>query len=348
MITTGTKVFSGATFLAAVAAFVYVVSSGGQGELMGFWTLTALTVALAFIGGIVAFFRDADPNAAQLEALSAADAEGRSDVVEIAKSPWSLVSAFGVAVTLFGLVLDRRVFVLGTVIILAAILEWAVQGWADRASGDPAYNAELRNKIARPFEFPIFGGIVGVFVVVGFSRVLLAPGKTASVVVFAGFALSIFVIAIVISMVPRAARAIGTLALVLLGVAVLAAGVAGAAHGERNKAAEKATATATRTVSDKSNIFATISIEGNQMFIDAPDGLLIVAKASTVNILIRNHDNSKHNLVVKGDDGKVVSQTEFIGQDHATILTLRLDKPGVYDYESEGGPTLLHAQIKVL
>ena len=48
----------------------------------------------------------------------------------------------------------RRSLVLGAVAI-----EWTMQAWSDRATGDPAVNREIRNRVMLPIEVPVAGAL---------------------------------------------------------------------------------------------------------------------------------------------------------------------------------------------
>jgi hypothetical protein len=123
----------------------------------------------------------------------------------------------------------------------------------------------------------------------------------------------------------------------------------GAANGERTfevKTGEEKLATG--TVSDKSSRLGTLTIAGNKFQIDAPGGALNLPKATTFNILFRNNDSSRRNLELLGADGKPVAQTDYVEQDQATVLTLRVSKPGTYDLVSKGGSVDVKTVVTVL
>ena len=62
--------------------------------------------------------------------------------------------------------------------------EWTAEAWAERASADAAYNAEVRSRIANPLEFPLAAAIgIGV-IVYSFSRIMLWLSKTNTVIAF--------------------------------------------------------------------------------------------------------------------------------------------------------------------
>lgn len=54
-----------------------------------------------------------------------------------------------------GAVSTPVVFKVSVVVLLAALVEWMVQGWAERASADGQGNAAVRRRLLQPLEFPI-------------------------------------------------------------------------------------------------------------------------------------------------------------------------------------------------
>jgi hypothetical protein len=243
MITTGAKWFFGVTGFALVAAFVYGLGSGGgllgvvslglkggAGELAGLSVLVSLAAASTLVGGVVIAFRDAD-----------ADVVAKDLGVEVvpAASPpagpsyWPVVAAFGSALVVLGLVVGAGVVAVGGFVILAALVEWMVQAWADRATGDPEANRQIRNRIMYPLEIPIAGAVAIGAVVFLLSRVLLALPKMGSNAVAIGIAVVVLTAGFLIAARPKITRGLITAVLVVGAVAVLVAGVVAAAEGER-------------------------------------------------------------------------------------------------------------------
>jgi hypothetical protein len=348
MITTGSKLFFGFSFVAAAATLIYAMTSGTPGDMIGIWILVSFGLVALFLGGTVALFRDAEPSKGQLELLLAADAEGKGRR-PMAPTAWPMLGAFGLAVTAFGMVLDKWLFLLGIIVAVIALVEWTVQGWADRASDDPTFNARLRGQIMRPFEFPIFGAVIGAFVITGFSRVLLNASEHGAVVIFAIIAAVVFGAAIVVALVPNAGRVLLPVFLVLGGIGVIVGGIAAASDGyrtfERKEGEEKQ---ATKFISNKSNVVAVVRLEGTSLVVGAPKGRLVVPKATTLNILFRNESSEREALVIAGADHEPIAETDLIDEGRATILTFRLDTPGEYELATEGGPSKASSIITVL
>src|SRR4051794_35952608 len=120
MLTTGSKFFFAGAVLALGAMVVYGIGTEWQ-EYFGLVLLGSLAVVSAFLGFVVVAFRDANLGAPAIEALSAADAEGRAAVGHrgVPSSAWPIVGAFGAGMTVVGLVLDWRLFVLGLAALIA-------------------------------------------------------------------------------------------------------------------------------------------------------------------------------------------------------------------------------------
>ena len=184
MVGTGSRLFFAYTVLALLGAAVYGLASGGDvvgvltlgykggvGEHFGYSVLVLLGASTLVLGLFSVVLRDADPDATA--ALQASDV-----LPEVAPpasaSPWPLVGAFGLVVTALGLVVGAGLFVLGLVLLAVTAVEWAVQVWADRATGDPEVNRAIRNRLMAPLEIPVGAVLVILFVVLGISRVLLA------------------------------------------------------------------------------------------------------------------------------------------------------------------------------
>jgi hypothetical protein len=243
MITTGSKFFYGLAALFAVAAVVYGYSSGGGGigpisagykggvgEHLGYGLLLAASVAALFAGFCTTAFRDADPEptAALLgtDTLPAATPTGTSF--------WPIVGAFGIVLTLVGAVLNNVFFVAGLIALGAVAIEWTMQAWSDRATGDPAVNREIRNRIMLPIEVPVAGALAIAVVIIGYSRVFLAVSKLGAVWIALAIAATIFIIGTALSLRPRIRTDLVAGLLAGAAVVTIGLGIFGAVAGERD------------------------------------------------------------------------------------------------------------------
>lgn len=243
MITTGSKFFYGLAGALLVGAVVYgyatggggvgpisVGYKGGVGDLLGYGLLLSAALVSAFVGFSMTAFRDADPDAEAallgLEAPPTAAVPGTSY--------WPVVGAFGVTLTVVGVVLNNVFFVAGLLLLGAVAIEWTMQAWADRATGDPAVNREIRNRTMFPIEVPVAGALIIAVVVVGYSRVFLAASQLGAVWIAIGIAATIFVIGTLLSLRPRISTDVVAGLLAAAAIVTIGLGIFGAVAGERD------------------------------------------------------------------------------------------------------------------
>jgi hypothetical protein len=367
MFTFGSKFFFGLAVAALVACGIYWLDTGL--EFFGTIVLLSVAIAAAFLGGVTIAFRDADLEAPAVEATSGADAEGYSRGPRVSPSMWPIIGAFGAGLMVIGLVYDRRWFLAGLVVVVATIVEWMVQAWADRASDDPDYNAALRGRLLHPLEFPVLGALAVGLVIFGFSRVMLAIPKSAAVGVFIGLGALVLVVAVILSTPRKLSGALVSSVLVLGGVGVLAAGVVGASTGERGAlhnpveevGAEKKTS---NKVADKSSVLARIVVDSSGM---TPTQLTI-PRSAALNLLFDNEDAAPRQLVVDGGqepkldasgqqvkdaNGNVIMvpiefRSDYIGQGKTAILTVTMPLPGEFMFRTQTGDNLGVLEGKVV
>ncbi len=145
---------------------------------------------------------------------------------------WPIIGAFGAGLVVIGLVYDRRWFVAGLVVIVATIVEWMVQAWADRA----VRRSRLQRRTCGAgccirSSSRSLGALAVGLVIFGFSRMMLAIPKSAAFGVFIGLGALVLVVAVILSTPRKLSGALVSSVLVLGGVGMLAAGVVGASHG---------------------------------------------------------------------------------------------------------------------
>ena len=226
MFTTGSKFLIGATVVAVISAIAYGITQDG---VMGTIGLASAAVALAFLAGVNIFTRDSNVWADELPTLESAPAATRPP----ANSVWPFAFAFGAVALTLGLVTYQAVFMVGVVVMLVAGAEWTAEAWADRASADAAYNAEVRSRVANPLEFP-FGAAIGIAVIVyAFSRIMLWLSKTNTVIAFAVMGTVIIAVAFLLANRPglKSRAAFGAIGVVVL--ALVAGGAAAGLSGQR-------------------------------------------------------------------------------------------------------------------
>lgn len=243
MFTTGFKFFFGIGVALVTAAVLYGYTTGGNhvgpislgwkggvGEHVGYGLLVGLGLTAMGLALTLIFFRDADP----ADQANYMGVEAIEPTQPVTGSHWPVVGAFGAGTVALGLVLSTAVFILGLVICAVVAIEWMMDAWADRATGDPVANRALRNRIMAPLEIPAAGVAGAGVVVLAVSRILLnatalgaviAAGVVATVIALTGaLAASSF----------RPSRNLVSGLAVVFGIGLLSWGVVAAVFGERN------------------------------------------------------------------------------------------------------------------
>ncbi|HEX8802771.1 MAG TPA: hypothetical protein VF743_01220 [Acidimicrobiales bacterium] len=242
MITTGSKWYFGLGVVTLVLAAAYGWTTGGNGlgpltagykggvgDHFGYGVLLVAGLASLFLGFVAVALRDAEAEAvAQVAGTNVVPA-----VTPAGTSYWPAVSAFGVALVVVGLVAGATLFVFGLITLGIVLVEWTVQAWADRATGDPATNRTIRNRFMNPVEFPAAALLTVAVLVVSFSRVFLAVSSEAAVWVATGIAVLVLAVGVLIASRPKLGANVIVGALFVAAVAVIGFGVAAGVAGER-------------------------------------------------------------------------------------------------------------------
>lgn len=243
MFTTGSKWFFGLSAVSFALAAAYGWSTGGDrlgpvtagywggvGDHLGYTLLVSVGLAAAVLGLVALVTRDASPSA--LAELAGTD-EAPAAVAPAHLAYWPVVAAFGAALVVLGLVISNVLFIVGFFVLLAALVEWMVLAWSDRATGDPDTNRLVRARIMGPFEVPLAGFLLVGGAVAAISRVLLTASAMGAVVVAVVLGVLIMGLGTLIATKPRLSPNLIAGVLSIVAVAVVAAGVVSAARGER-------------------------------------------------------------------------------------------------------------------
>jgi hypothetical protein len=243
MLTTGFKLFMGYCIGALLAAAVYGYTTGGShmgplsvgwkgavGEHIGYAVLLITGAVAGALSLVLVAFRDADARAAaELLGVETASAQRPTGA-----SYWPIVSAFGAGAVVIGLVLSPAVFVAGLVLLAIVMFEWMMSAWADRATGDPEVNRELRDRIMSPIEVPVGAVLAIVVVPLAASRVFLSVSKFSAVWVATGVAAVVLLAAIVVALRPKLSKNVVAGIVLVGGIAFVTAGIVSAAIGPRD------------------------------------------------------------------------------------------------------------------
>lgn len=260
MITRGSKFFYGAAITAFFAAVFYgfltgasdhsgvvgvfsdgdVVNSlvgpltfgwkGWVGDHVGYSILMGFAALMAALGGFSTAFRDGNAEAvAQVQHV-----RGNPPVlVPVGLSYWPLVTAFAAGVTIVGLAVDPVFFAVGIVLLAIATVSWTVRAWAERATGDQSTNRELRLTLMDPLEIPVLSVLTAAVIILSISRLLLAIPQSAATYVIIIVAIVVFAGAFVLASRPELKRSVVVAVLLVGGVLLIGAGIAGGVAGEQ-------------------------------------------------------------------------------------------------------------------
>jgi len=367
MLTTGSKLFLGATVLSVVAAIVYGLSTSGGFGWLGVMGLLTAAVAFAFMFCINYYTHDGNVSAMSEHAT----AESPAAQPPATRSMWPLIAAVGVAAIALGAVSKPIVFKGGVIVVLAAGLEWMVQGWSDRASADPEYNAGLRKRMLHPVEFPILAAVGLGVVIYSFSRIMLWINKSGGPVVFvlAGGVILFGGFLIALRPTIRGGVIAGVCAIAALGL--VATGALMAIDGQRTIAEHPTTQTdnnavcalaeegpgeqaeadqkGSQAVSSKASVGLTVTLENgqldaHQLGVQGNVNPITVSRGNIVNLIFKNKDSEKRRLTVNMGqftidvNGTTVKQqpkecTTLVHPDGSQFLTFTLPKPSIASAE---------------
>lgn len=358
MFTTGSKFFIGLSVLGAVSFATFMVlldpSAIGATALFGFVPAVALAAWLAL------WSRDGEP-----------DETSPASAVTPSPGMWPAVAAAGVALVLVGTITRPVVLILGAVVVAAAFVEWTIQAWSDRASVDPAHNADLRGRIMQPLEFPVLATLGLGVVVFAFSRIMLAINKSAGAAIFIVLASLVLLGGILFALRPGLKRSFVAAICTVAAVGLVAGGIGGASTGlrpelveakaeghyshrkcgaEKDKYGDKHSL---QGVSSRSAVIATVEfvdgtlvakVQGNPGETDR----ITVPRSNPSSIIFRNKTEGDFRLVARlgtapvaeGVVEEVEQCTQLIPNGAEQLLTLTIPKPslepGAYVLEVAG------------
>jgi len=224
LISTAAKLWLAVAALGVVAFGAYEAVS--HGDWFGSFVLGTLVIVALLLGVLAAAVRDGDVD----ESDTSAEVQPRNAL----PAPWPVLGAVGAGVAGVGLAGKNGLLWAGVGIIGIVFAEWLVQGWAERASVDPAFNASLRHRIMSPIEIPLLALIVIAGFLLSLSRVLLALPEVGSTVTAIAVASLILAIATLVSFRPRLGSSLLAALLAVGAIALLAGGIAGGVAGERH------------------------------------------------------------------------------------------------------------------
>lgn len=355
MITTSSKLFYGLGTLSFVGALVWVVAHDGSS--LGSVALIFLAISLLFLGGIASYVRDghvlSTDTAAHASAPAAQSASG--------SSWWPLASALALGMVVVGLISSPGIFKIGIALSIAMFGEWMITNWSDSASANAAYNDKVRGWVVHPLEIPIGGALLMTVIVLSFSRIMLSAASESGPIIFAVAGTVVLVGGSLVSVRRGVSkRLVGGACAVAL-VALTGVGLAMAFSGERQELsdaseydhyavhpcgeeAEEYDESASRAVSAKSSIAATVILKDGKLYAEMdgfPEPLTAITLQRSYNltILFRNESVGEHRMILNYGsvvedlgggvtrDSKLQACTALIGEGGQQAVQVRIPKP---------------------
>jgi hypothetical protein len=315
MIPTGSRLLFGATALASVTAIIYASTVWGA---LGTTGLVFLAVALGVVAGINLFVRDSD--------VAADDPAGATESAAARRAPmpsiWPVIGALGGVLVVLGLITYPVVFVFGIVTLLAAVVEWMLEAWSERASASQQFNTDVRERLAHPAEFPVLAALLVGVVVYSFSRIMLFLSKTGGPIAFGVVAALVLAVGFLIAYRPQlkssAVQAVAAIAI----LGLVAGGVVTAIAGERELHPHETTGTlaalgqcdtpdethadehASQTIGAKANLHGEVILRSDGTLVARSTGVagesdvLTIARANATNVRFRNESGERRRLVL--------------------------------------------------
>lgn len=320
MFSTGFKYFFGVTVLSAIGLIMSLALF--EKLALGGVAISFLIAVAALLAGLAAFTSDGTTRDANTSTSELA-----------AQSMWPLICAFGVVFLGLGLVTSSVVFFGGVVVLLAALSEWMVQAWSERASTDISHNNAARKRLLNPIEFPVLAALGLGVVIFGFSRIMLTVDKSTGAILFIVAGALVLVAGALFALKPNMRRAVGAAICVLGALGITAGGVVGAVSGEREELVEAAAEghfshaecgpeeskyfdkLAQGTLSLRSSILATVVYQNGELFANVqgfnePQKSITVARSNPTNIIFRNATEGEFRLVAHLGSTKVAGDSQ--------------------------------------
>ena len=349
MFTTGSKLFIGASVIALATAIIHGTTQ--DNSTVGIIGLVSATLALVFLAGINLWVRDS--NVAADDAAVAATAAASTATPP--GSMWPLVAGLGAALLAVGLVVGRAITWMSIIVLIVATVEWMVQSWSERASGDAAYNTMVRRRIMHPLELPVLGAIGLGIIIFSFSRIMLRLPAVAGAIAFSAVSSIVLLFGALLAAKRNVGRSLVATVCAIGAVGIIGAGVTSAIAGSREIVKHEVPSFeentcgietdgesddhASRAVAAKSNLAATIVLSGGKLHaevigvIGAQDTVTL-ARSKYSYIRFENLDAEPRRLVADFGtetvdvNGTAVEEsfttcTQAVGQGGAQFLVVR-------------------------
>jgi hypothetical protein len=358
MFTTGSKLFLGATVFSFVAALVFGVTNGGADGWLGVIGLLSVAITFAFLFGVNYYAKDGNVSAMSADVETAPAAQP-----PVGRSVWPMLAGVGVATIAVGAETKPLVFKIGVVLVLAAAVEWMVQGWSERASADPAYNAVLRKRMLHPLEFPVLGAAGLAVIIYSFSRIMLWVSESGGPVVFVVIGALVLVGGFLVASKPTVKQGVVTGVCTIAALGLVSTGAVMAIDGQRPIEKHPTTSATgacnleeegpdeqakidergSQAVASKASVGITVELRGGKLSAyelgrKDPQNPVTVSRGNIVTVIFKNYDPERRRLTAnlgkfeeQAGDNPVTKRpqvcTTLVRQDGKQFLSFVIPKP---------------------
>ncbi|MFZ9925846.1 MAG: hypothetical protein ACO3F0_06710 [Ilumatobacteraceae bacterium] len=354
MFKVGSKLFLGLTGFAALTLVAYLIFV--ERLALGGVALSVVFAVLVGLSAVIIMINDGD-----------SEVQPR-DVSLVRASMWPLVTVVGFVLLILGLVVAQVYFILGIVVVLAALTEWLVQAWSESASDDAAHNESARRRLLHPIEFPVIATLGLGVIIFAFSRIMLAISKSAGAVAFIVLSSLVLLVGAIVALRPALKSALVSGICVAGAVGIVAGGIAGQGAGLRTELAEAAAEghflhrecgeekskyfdkKAMKTISLRTNPVAIVELRGGVLSaimtgFNEPQKIVSVPRGNPVTFIFRNFDDAERRMVAslgtamaagaetstekEGHSDSNETCTQLIPQGAEQALTVTYAKPSI-------------------
>ena len=237
MVPFASKALFGLAFASMAAAIAYGVATGdgSGGAVLGFVAAGAFALALTVALADADMARYVAPGAPPSDVFPA----GARPALP---SPWPLVGAIALGVLALAAATEAVVVITAVLLLVVAGFGWFFQSWAEHPSYTARYGARLKQRLLLPVGLPLAVFALVAIIAISLSRIFLALPEQGTRVVALVIAIVILGSAFAVAASQRMARTALALLCSFAFLAVVGAGAAGLAHGERKFEKLKTTA----------------------------------------------------------------------------------------------------------
>ena len=329
MINIPAKILLALAAFAGVTSVAYGAASGDRSGtvLFGAVLVLALFAAFAVMGSAGADPVDLD-DPDEADANAAVVTYGPTDVPRA--SPWPLFGALAAGLVAVGAAEGPAYVVAGGLLAVIVAGLWTAQVWREHPSWTPRLGAKMGERLLVPGLLPVVALLTTAVIAIAISRILLAVSKDGSIVIAGVAALVILLACAVIAYRPRITPGAMVGLIAIAGLFTGAAGVVGAAAGERefhphHEDEHAIVVVAKNTAFDKKKL-------------EVPAG-------ETVHVDFHNEDHVLHNIAVyrPGADDLTVGAPVYAGRptnEGEVELEMEIPEPGDYVFVCDFHPNM--------